>query len=150
MGGSHFVQQVLRPTWPPLIPCSFCSLTAKEASYLYVNTADLHSGPSFVESLFEEFGKLVPQPCTLCLSPLYSTGGKRVGPTLPQTLSPSDSPQAPARSEWPRIITVSTETEEREGGHMGPQGLPHSHSLSATPFTTETATAMRAEVPGNF
>uniref|UniRef100_A0A452DQI4 Actin filament-associated protein 1-like 1 n=1 Tax=Capra hircus TaxID=9925 RepID=A0A452DQI4_CAPHI len=30
-------------------------LPAKEASYLYVNTADLHSGPSFVESLFEEF-----------------------------------------------------------------------------------------------
>lgn len=34
-------------------------LTAKEVSYLYVNTADLHSGPSFVESLFEEFGKLL-------------------------------------------------------------------------------------------
>ncbi|XP_059744050.1 actin filament-associated protein 1-like 1 isoform X2 [Bos taurus] len=30
-------------------------LPAKEVSYLYVNTADLHSGPSFVESLFEEF-----------------------------------------------------------------------------------------------
>ncbi|OWK11999.1 AFAP1L1 [Cervus elaphus hippelaphus] len=34
-------------------------LPAKEVSYLYVNTADLHSGPSFVESLFEEFGKLL-------------------------------------------------------------------------------------------
>lgn len=34
-------------------------LTAKEVSYQYVNTADLHSGPSFVESLFEEFGKLL-------------------------------------------------------------------------------------------
>lgn len=34
--------------------------TAKEVSYLYVNTADLHSGPSFVESLFEEFGKRLP------------------------------------------------------------------------------------------
>ncbi|KAM5298227.1 actin filament-associated protein 1-like 1 [Ctenodactylus gundi] len=30
-------------------------LPAKKVSYLYVNTADLHSGPSFVESLFEEF-----------------------------------------------------------------------------------------------
>ncbi|XP_023571078.1 actin filament-associated protein 1-like 1 isoform X2 [Octodon degus] len=30
-------------------------LPEKEVSYLYVNTADLHSGPSFVESLFEEF-----------------------------------------------------------------------------------------------
>nr|XP_044997282.1 actin filament-associated protein 1-like 1 [Jaculus jaculus] len=30
-------------------------LPAKEASYLYVNSADLHSGPSFVETLFEEF-----------------------------------------------------------------------------------------------
>ncbi|XP_076993485.1 actin filament-associated protein 1-like 1 isoform X2 [Tamandua tetradactyla] len=30
-------------------------LPAQEVSYLYVNTADLHSGPSFVESLFEEF-----------------------------------------------------------------------------------------------
>uniref|UniRef100_A0A9L0S3B1 Actin filament-associated protein 1-like 1 n=1 Tax=Equus caballus TaxID=9796 RepID=A0A9L0S3B1_HORSE len=30
-------------------------LPAKEVSYLYVNTADLHTGPSFVESLFEEF-----------------------------------------------------------------------------------------------
>ncbi|XP_076411454.1 actin filament-associated protein 1-like 1 isoform X4 [Peromyscus maniculatus bairdii] len=30
-------------------------LPAKEVSFLYVNTADLHSGPSFVESLFEEF-----------------------------------------------------------------------------------------------
>ncbi|MBW01188.1 Actin filament-associated protein 1-like 1, partial [Eschrichtius robustus] len=30
-------------------------LPAKEVSYLYVNTADLHAGPSFVESLFEEF-----------------------------------------------------------------------------------------------
>ncbi|XP_060036755.1 actin filament-associated protein 1-like 1 isoform X2 [Erinaceus europaeus] len=30
-------------------------LPAKEVSYLYVNTSDLHSGPSFVESLFEEF-----------------------------------------------------------------------------------------------
>ncbi|KAM4876139.1 actin filament-associated protein 1-like 1 [Thomomys bottae] len=30
-------------------------LPAKEVSCLYVNTADLHSGPSFVESLFEEF-----------------------------------------------------------------------------------------------
>ncbi|XP_021571392.1 actin filament-associated protein 1-like 1 [Carlito syrichta] len=30
-------------------------LPAKDTSYLYVNTADLHSGPSFVESLFEEF-----------------------------------------------------------------------------------------------
>ena len=35
----------------------FSFLAAKEVSYLYVNTADLHSGPSFVESLFEEFGK---------------------------------------------------------------------------------------------
>lgn len=61
-------------------PCSFCSLTAEEVSYLYVNTADLHSGPSFVESLFEEFGKLVPQPCTVCLSPRYSTRGKNGGP----------------------------------------------------------------------
>ncbi|XP_045140652.1 actin filament-associated protein 1-like 1 [Echinops telfairi] len=31
------------------------SLAANEVSYLYVNTAHLHSGPSFVESLFEEF-----------------------------------------------------------------------------------------------
>uniref|UniRef100_A0A8D1SEH1 Actin filament-associated protein 1-like 1 n=1 Tax=Sus scrofa TaxID=9823 RepID=A0A8D1SEH1_PIG len=30
-------------------------LPAKEVSYLYLNTADLHCGPSFVESLFEEF-----------------------------------------------------------------------------------------------
>uniref|UniRef100_A0A8C3VW17 Actin filament-associated protein 1-like 1 n=1 Tax=Catagonus wagneri TaxID=51154 RepID=A0A8C3VW17_9CETA len=30
-------------------------LPDKEVSYLYVNTAGLHSGPSFVESLFEEF-----------------------------------------------------------------------------------------------
>ncbi|KAK2506176.1 hypothetical protein MC885_011206 [Smutsia gigantea] len=30
-------------------------LPAKEVSYLNVNTADLHFGPSFVESLFEEF-----------------------------------------------------------------------------------------------
>lgn len=36
--------------------------SAKEVSYLYVNTADLHSGPSFVESLFEEFGKF-PLSC---------------------------------------------------------------------------------------
>lgn len=70
-----------------------------------------------------------------------------VGPTLPQTLSPSDSPQAPASSEWPRIITVSTETEEREGGHMCPARLAHSHSLSATPFTTKTAMTMRARGP---
>lgn len=50
-------------TWPssdPLPPHCWHAphlLTAKEVSYLYVNTADLHSGPSFVESLFEEFGK---------------------------------------------------------------------------------------------
>uniref|UniRef100_A0A4X2JLV7 Actin filament-associated protein 1-like 1 n=1 Tax=Vombatus ursinus TaxID=29139 RepID=A0A4X2JLV7_VOMUR len=30
-------------------------LPGKEISYMYMNTADLHSGPSFVESLFEEF-----------------------------------------------------------------------------------------------
>ncbi|XP_072487112.1 actin filament-associated protein 1-like 1 isoform X1 [Notamacropus eugenii] len=30
-------------------------LSGKEISYMYMNTADLHSGPSFVESLFEEF-----------------------------------------------------------------------------------------------
>lgn len=42
---------------PPHRSWALPLLTAKEVSYLYVNTADLHSGPSFVESLFEEFGK---------------------------------------------------------------------------------------------
>lgn len=47
-----------QPWVPTLLTVGvFPFFPAKEVSYLYVNTADLHSGPSFVESLFEEFGK---------------------------------------------------------------------------------------------
>lgn len=63
---SEWVGETSRPqrqqSWAPsLLTAGLLSsfLTAKEVSYLYVNTADLHSGPSFVESLFEEFGKLL-------------------------------------------------------------------------------------------
>lgn len=59
--------------------------TAKEVSYLYVNTADLHSGPSFVESLFEEFGK---RPCP---HPSWELSSPCTGAPLPQSLeAPSD------------------------------------------------------------
>lgn len=50
--------QSQQPWVPALLTVAvFYFFPAKEVSYLYVNTADLHSGPSFVESLFEEFGK---------------------------------------------------------------------------------------------
>ncbi|KAK7819050.1 hypothetical protein U0070_002362 [Myodes glareolus] len=48
--------QRTRKRWGSLLSSLACPPpSAKEVSFLYVNTADLHSGPSFVESLFEEF-----------------------------------------------------------------------------------------------
>lgn len=72
-GGERALQSELPSSWgtevqvgradSALSPHSLLpSLPATEVSYLYVNTADLHSGPSFVESLFEEFGKCFSQP----------------------------------------------------------------------------------------
>lgn len=57
-GGGPWPSSESAAVGPSLLTVGLYSvLTAKEVSYLYVNTADLHSGPSFVESLFEEFGK---------------------------------------------------------------------------------------------
>lgn len=57
-----------QPQVPSVLTAGMFSsfFTAKDVSYLYVNTADLHSGPSFVESLFEEFGKeILSQPLSM-------------------------------------------------------------------------------------
>lgn len=58
------------------------SLTAKEVSYLYVNTADLHTGPSFVESLFEEFGKRPSADLSLWEGPRIGRGDTCIGAWL--------------------------------------------------------------------
>jgi hypothetical protein len=68
-------------TWflPSSLPVCPPPPSAKEVSCLYVNTADLHSGPSFVESLFEEFGKHpLPTPAVKQSLSLECTEGSRI------------------------------------------------------------------------
>lgn len=89
VGGLRGVSSCPRPLPAHGQPLS-SSLPAKEVSYLYLNTADLHCGPSFVESLFEEFGKRPSSP------PAGRWRGPRACPPPQPLEGPLDGASAPA------------------------------------------------------
>ncbi|XP_042548111.1 actin filament-associated protein 1-like 1 [Dipodomys spectabilis] len=93
-------------------------LPAKEVSCLYVNTADLHSGPSFVESLFEEFD------CALGdLRDLSEDDGKPSQRTSPE---PTKSPALRSAAELPPPLPNKPPPEDyyEEALPLGPGKSP--------------------------
>ncbi|KAM5168636.1 actin filament-associated protein 1-like 1 isoform 2-T2 [Callospermophilus lateralis] len=98
-------------------------LPAKEVSYLYVNTADLHSGPSFVESLFEEFD------CDLSdLRDMPEDDGEPSKGTSPE---PAKSPSLRNAADLPPPLPNKPPPEDyyEEALPLGPDGCSPAHSI---------------------
>uniref|UniRef100_A0ABI7XM04 Actin filament-associated protein 1-like 1 n=1 Tax=Felis catus TaxID=9685 RepID=A0ABI7XM04_FELCA len=108
-------------------------LPAKEVSCLYVNTADLHSGPSFVESLFEEFD------CDLSdLQDLPEDDGEPCKGASPE---PAKSPSLRHAADLPPPLPNRPPPEDyyEEALPLGPGKSPeYISSHSAAPSTNPT------------
>ncbi|XP_058575714.1 actin filament-associated protein 1-like 1 isoform X1 [Neofelis nebulosa] len=108
-------------------------LPAKEVSCLYVNTADLHSGPSFVESLFEEFD------CDLSdLRDLPEDDGEPCKGASPE---PAKSPSLRHAADLPPPLPNRPPPEDyyEEALPLGPGKSPeYISSHSAAPSTNPT------------
>ncbi|XP_031809544.1 actin filament-associated protein 1-like 1 isoform X1 [Sarcophilus harrisii] len=104
-------------------------LPGKEMSYMYMNTADLYSGPSFVESLFEEFD------CALSnLQNMHEDDGEVDGdnlePATNQLLRKSSDPPPPLPTNPP------PEDDYEEALPLSPGKTPEyisSHNGSSPP-----------------
>ncbi|XP_004451013.1 actin filament-associated protein 1-like 1 isoform X2 [Dasypus novemcinctus] len=93
-------------------------LPAQEVSYLYVNTADLHSGPSFVESLFEEFD------CDL--SDLHDMPEEDGEPSKAASPEPAKSPPLRSAADLPPPLPSKPPPEDyyEEALPLGPGKSP--------------------------